>query len=58
VNRVRIRKPLSVEVFNNNIRAIRQQKKSAMDLLFDALDVDVREKEKFVASQSRTIKEM
>eukprot|EP00351_Strombidinopsis_sp_SopsisLIS2011_P006147 CAMPEP_0116877056 /NCGR_PEP_ID=MMETSP0463-20121206/8897_1 /TAXON_ID=181622 /ORGANISM="Strombidinopsis sp, Strain SopsisLIS2011" /LENGTH=134 /DNA_ID=CAMNT_0004524077 /DNA_START=337 /DNA_END=741 /DNA_ORIENTATION=- len=29
-----------------------------MDLLFDALDQDVQEKEKFVASQSKTIKEM
>lgn len=57
-NRVRIRKPQSVEIFNNNIKAIRQQKKSAMDLLFDALDQDVREKEQFVTSQSKTIKEM
>ena len=57
-NRIRIRKPQSVDIFNNNIKAIRQQKKSAMDLLFDALDQDVREKEQFVASQSKTIKEM
>lgn len=57
-NRVRVRKPQSVEIFNNNIRAIREQKRSAMDLLFDALDQDVKEKEKFVASQSKTIKEM
>lgn len=57
-NRVRVTKPQSVDIFNNNIKAIREQKRSAMDLLFDALDQDVRDKEKFVASQSKTIKEM
>lgn len=54
--RIRINRPRSVASYQANVEAIKSDKRTNM--LFDAIDADVQDKEKFVVSQSRTIAEM
>lgn len=55
---IKITKPDSVKAFTENISSVGNEKKKAMHLLFDTIDQEVQEKEKFVANQSRQISEM
>jgi hypothetical protein len=55
---LRVNKPEDAESFSENIGQVGREKKKAMHLLFDAIENDVAEKEKFVASQSKAITEM
>ena len=51
-------KPNSQENFEDLVRVIKQEKNVALDLLFDSLDAEIIELEKFVAGQTKAIKEM
>jgi len=55
---IKINKPASVQDFSHNIGSIEKEKRKAMHLLFDAIDQDVQDKEKFVSNQSKQISEM
>jgi len=55
---LRVNKPEDAEAFSENISHVGREKKKAMHLLFDAIENDVMEKEKFVSSQAKAISEM
>lgn len=57
-HRIRVNKPEDAESFSENISQVGREKKKALPLLFDAIENDVMEKERFVANQSKTIAEM
>jgi len=50
--------PKDIADYKKRIVIIGEEKRRAVNLLFDALDTDVQEKEKFVVQQSKTIQEM
>ena len=51
---IKINKP-STEIFQRNISSIESEKKKSHELLFEAIEQDVRESESFVISQRETI---
>ena len=55
---IKINKPENVEVFARNISSIENEKKKSHDLLFDAIESDVRDCESFVMTQRETIDEI
>lgn len=55
---IKINKPPNVEGFARNISQIEGEKKKSHDLLFDAIENDVRDCEKFVMEQRETIDEI
>lgn len=57
-HRIRVNKPEDVESFTENIGVVGREKKKAIHLLFDAIENDVAEKEKFVAQITKTISEL
>ena len=52
---IKINRPENVSVFSKNISSIEHEKKKSHDLLFDAIEQDVRECESFVITQRETI---
>ena len=56
--RIRISRPKDVSTFKQNIAKIAEERKKAPQMLFDAIDQDISDKERFVVSQSKTISEM
>jgi vacuolar-type H+-ATPase subunit I/STV1 len=57
-HRLRVNKPEDAEAFSENINQVSREKKKAIHLLYDAIENDVAEKEKFVSSQVKAITEM
>lgn len=57
-SRIRVIPPKDIEDYKKRIVVIAEEKRRAVNLLFDALDTDVQEKERFVVLQSKTIQEM
>lgn len=57
-SRIRVIQPKDIGDYKRRITIIAEEKRRAVNLLFDALDTDVQEKEKFVVLQSKTIQEM
>lgn len=57
-SRIRVMPPISIDDYKLRITIVAEEKRRAENLLFDALDFDVQEKEKFVIQQSKTIQEM
>jgi len=55
---IKINKPADPESFSRNIAAIEAEKKKSHDLLFDAIETEVRDCERFVVSQRDTIDEI
>lgn len=53
-----VRKPKDVEHFLENLENLRSQKKKANNLLFEEIEQDVVEKERFVVEQTEKLKEM
>lgn len=56
--RLQINKPKDIESFLNALGDVRTQKRKAANLLFEEIEHDVVEKEKFVIEQSEKLKEM
>lgn len=56
--RIKIQRPRDIKQFKKNISNIAEQKRKAQQLLFDAIDADVQDKERFVVGQAKTIAEM
>jgi len=57
-NSIKINRPPSAQVFSNNISSIETVKAKSRELLFDAIEQEVRECESFVQSQRETIDEI
>lgn len=57
-NHIKINKPENVHVFAQNISSIEAEKKKSHELLFDAIETEVRESESFVVTQRETIDEI
>ena len=55
---IKINKPANVETFSRNISSIESEKKKSHDLLFDAIESEVRDCESFVVTQRETIDEI
>jgi len=55
---VQVNKPKDIESFLNSLGEIRTQKKKAANLLFEEIEHDVIDKERFVIEQIEKIKEM
>ena len=55
--KIKINKP-NTEIFKRNISSIENEKKKSHDLLFDAIEQEVRECESFVMTQRETIEEI
>lgn len=55
---IKINKPENVQVFSRNISSIESEKKKSHDLLFDAIETEVRDCESFVVTQRETIDEI
>jgi hypothetical protein len=56
--RIYISKPRSIETFLAALQAVKTQKKKAANLLFEEIEHDVQDKEKFVVEQIERLKEM
>lgn len=56
--KVHINKPKDVDMFLEAMQTLRNEKKKAPNLLFEEIEHDVEEKEKFVVEQIERIKEM
>ncbi len=54
-SRIKIIPPKNLDDYKKRITVIAEEKRRALNLLFDALDSEVMEKEKFVVQQSKTI---
>lgn len=54
-NHIKVVRPKDVTVFAQNISSIEQEKQKSHDLLFEAIEEDVRDREKFVSDQTKTI---
>lgn len=52
---IKINKPVNTEIFQRNISSIESEKKKSHEMLFEAIEQDVRESESFVISQRETI---
>lgn len=56
--KIKIIKPKSIKSFLEALQTVKTQKKKAANLLFDEIEHDVKEKEKFVLEQTQKIREM
>lgn len=56
--RILINKPKNVDVFSRNISTIESDKKKGHDLLFDAIEEEVKKNEIFIREQINAIQEM
>lgn len=56
--RIHINKPKDVDMFLEALQTLKNQKKKAANLLFEEIEHDVADKEKFVVEQIERIKEM
>ena len=56
--KVTVNRPKEVKEFTDGIQELAEEKRRAMHLLFDTIEADVQDKEKFVASQCKTIQDM
>lgn len=56
--KVKINKPKNIQSFLEVLQTVRTQKKKAANLLFEEIEHDVRDKEKFVIEQVEKIREM
>lgn len=56
--KIKITKPKNIKSFLEALQTVKSQKKKAANLLFDEIEHDVKEKEKFVLEQTNKIKEM
>lgn len=56
--KVKVRKPNDVEQFNYSMGLIKSQKGKAQNLLFEEIENDVNDKEKFVIEQIERLREM
>lgn len=55
---IKINKPTDPAMFSRNLTSIEQTKKKSHDLLFDAIETEVRDCESFVCTQRETIDEI
>lgn len=55
---IKINKPTDPAMFSRNMTTIEQEKKKSHDLLFDAIESEVRDCEGFVCTQRETIDEI
>jgi hypothetical protein len=55
---VPITKPADVESFLDSLKDITKHKKKASNILFEEIEVDIMEKERFVIEQTEKLKEM
>lgn len=56
--RVKVNKPKSISSFLDALNAVKNAKKKAANLLFEEIEHDVMEKEKFVVEQTEKLREM
>jgi hypothetical protein len=56
--KVKTNKPKDIDTFMNALGQVRAQKKKAANLLFEEIEQDIIEKEKFVINQTERLKEM
>jgi hypothetical protein len=56
--KVPVKRPNTIEEFNEDINKIAQDRRKALNLLFDNVEQEMVDKEKFVTSQSKTIQDM
>lgn len=56
--KVKIQKPKSIKSFLEALSAIKNAKNKASNLLFEEIEHDVRDKEKFVIEQTEKLREM
>jgi hydroxypyruvate isomerase len=56
--KVTVNRPKDIEEFTRGINELAEDKRRAMHLLFDTIEADVQDKERFVASQCKTIQDM
>lgn len=56
--KVKITKPKSIRSFLEALSAVKTAKKKASNLLFEEIEHDVRDKEKFVIEQTEKLREM
>ena len=56
--KVETKKPRDIENFLENLGQVRSQKKKASNLLFEEIEQDIIDKEKFVIQQTEQLKEM
>lgn len=57
-NFIKINKPQNVDIFQRNISTIESDKKKGHDLLFDAIEEEVKKNEIFIREQITAIQEM
>lgn len=55
---VRVNKPKSIESFLEALTAVKNSKRKAANLLFEEIEHDVADKEKFVLEQTEKLREM
>lgn len=55
---IKINKPQNVDIFQRNISTIESDKKKGHDLLFDAIEEEVKKNEIFIREQINAIQEM
>lgn len=56
--KVKVNKPKSIKSFLEALSAVKNAKKKASNLLFEEIEHDVHDKEKFVIEQSEKLREM
>ena len=56
--RLPVNKPKNISTFLEALQTVKTQKKKAANLLFEEIEQDVVDKEKFVIAQTEKIKEM
>lgn len=56
--RVDVKRPETIEEFDQFIDTIAKDRRKALNLLFDTVEQEMVDKEKFVVSQSKTIQDM
>lgn len=56
--KVKVNKPKSIKSFLEALAAVKNAKKKASNLLFEEIEHDVQDKEKFVIEQTEKLREM
>lgn len=56
--KITINKPRSINAFLEAMQAVKDQKKKAANLLFEEIENDVIDKEKFVVEQTERLRQM
>ena len=56
--KISLNKPKNIKAFLDGLQTIKNEKKKAPNLLFEEIEHDVADKEKFVLDQIERIKEM